>query len=119
MAARLTWEDRRLRAMSENALQQRCMDVLRVCRWHVAHMSPAHYRVGGGERYVTPYNREAAGWPDILAIRGPRILAAELKTETGKLSDKQQQWLGWWEEAGAEVWVVRPSTWERFSEAVR
>jgi|SRR6516162_1364306 hypothetical protein len=43
------------------------------------------------------------GVPDLIACRGGRFYALELKTDTGKLSDAQEQVLAALREAGAEV----------------
>lgn len=34
-----------------------------------------------------------AGFPDWVFVKGPRLVFAELKTETGRTSPKQQEWL--------------------------
>jgi VRR-NUC domain len=47
-----------------------------------------------------------AGVPDLIACRGGRFYALELKTDTGKLSDAQEQVLAALREAGAEVAVT-------------
>jgi hypothetical protein len=49
------------------------------------------------------------GWPDILAIRGSRIVVAELKAAKGSVEPAQQAWLDAWDAAGAEVFVWRPA----------
>jgi hypothetical protein len=47
-----------------------------------------------------------AGVPDLIACRGGRFYALELKTDTGKLSDAQEQVFAALREAGAEVAVT-------------
>jgi hypothetical protein len=47
-----------------------------------------------------------AGVPDLIACRSGRFYALELKTDTGKLSDAQEQMLAALREAGAEVAVT-------------
>ena len=37
--------------------------------------------------------RSAAGFPDLVLVRGPRLIFAELKTERGKLTADQVAWL--------------------------
>jgi len=34
-----------------------------------------------------------AGFPDVVMVRPPRVIFAELKSFKGKVSDKQQEWL--------------------------
>lgn len=37
--------------------------------------------------------RSEAGFPDLLAIRGPRLLAIELKVGRRRVTDEQREWL--------------------------
>lgn len=50
----------------------------------------------------------APGFPDLVLVRGPRVVFAELKGPKGKLTDKQQQWIDALRAAGQEVYVWRP-----------
>jgi hypothetical protein len=48
----------------------------------------------GWDRWHNTNPRKSApGWPDLILVRGPRMVALELKTMTGRLSDAQQHWL--------------------------
>ena len=49
----------------------------------------------------------APGFPDWTIARD-RVIFVELKTEKGRLSDAQVQWIHVLDKAGAEVYVVRP-----------
>jgi hypothetical protein len=53
------------------------------------------------------------GWPDLVLVRTraghERIIYAELKSERGVLTERQAVVLGYLEDAGAEVYVWRPS----------
>jgi hypothetical protein len=51
--------------------------------------------------------RSSSGFPDLVLVRD-RVIFLELKTERGKLSDQQKEWLRALERAGAEAYVVRP-----------
>jgi hypothetical protein len=55
------------------------------------------------------------GLPDLIAVRGPRLIAAELKAERGRFTADQSAWLDALvrvEEVDARV--VRPSTLDAF-----
>ena len=52
--------------------------------------------------------RSAHGFPDLVLVRD-RCVFAELKSESGKLSAAQQDWLDALAAAGAEVYCWRPS----------
>lgn len=51
--------------------------------------------------------RSAPGFPDLVLVR-ERVVFCELKTDTGKLSPAQRDWLTALYGAGAEVYVARP-----------
>jgi len=50
------------------------------------------------------------GMPDLILCKPPRLIFAELKTEKGQLSDKQQEWLDLLDECGGNIerYVWRP-----------
>ena len=66
--------------------------------------------------WLTIYS--ARGWPDVALVRPPRLIFAELKTEKGKVSPEQQEWLDLLRSVGGnvEVYVWRASD---FDEVVR
>ena len=53
--------------------------------------------------------RNAACWPDLVLIRRPRIIFAELKAEDGVVSEEQQAWLDDLRACGQEVYIWKPS----------
>lgn len=52
--------------------------------------------------------RSPAGFPDEVLVRD-RVIYLELKREKGKLSPEQRRWVTALLDAGAEIYVVRPS----------
>lgn len=64
--------------------------------WHHVRRSDRAQQQGGN------------GWPDIVAIRGSRVVVAELKTAKGRIEWAQQGWLDAWRATGAEVYVWKP-----------
>ena len=58
------------------------------------------------------------GWPDLTMLRD-RLIFAELKSETGRLSSKQQDVLLQLTAAGQECYVWRPSDWDAVLEALK
>lgn len=85
-------------AMPEVAWQRMVCDLaeLRGWRWHHQHYS----------------KRSPAGWPDLVLVRGPRLVAAELKSERGRVRPEQRVWLDALAAVpGVETYLWRPSAW--------
>ena len=61
-----------------------------------------------------------AGYPDLCMVRLSRILFAELKSEKGKLTPPQEEWLEALRATGkVEVYVWRPGDWDILVEILR
>ena len=54
-----------------------------------------------------------AGFPDCVLVKEGRIIFAELKDEKGKVSEQQFEWLEALGKAKAEVYVFRPSDFDK------
>lgn len=81
--------------VTEKQLQQQVIDLARICGWQ--------------RRYHTYRStRSEPGFPDLVLVR-ERIVFLELKTETGKLSPAQRDWLRDLAAADGETYLVRPS----------
>ena len=60
------------------------------------------------------------GWPDVALVRPPRFILAELKSDKGKVTPQQQEWLDDLARCpGVEVWLWRPSDFEQIVEILR
>ncbi len=53
--------------------------------------------------------RSTAGYPDISALRPPRQIAAECKTDVGIVKIEQAMWLDLFRQCGVEAFVWRPA----------
>lgn len=62
--------------------------------------------------------RSAKGFPDLVMVRPPQLLFAELKTNTGKLTPEQQDWLDHLNASGAVACVWRPKDWPMIERAL-
>lgn len=61
-----------------------------------------------------------AGFPDLVLVRAPRVIVAELKAELGKLTPAQEHWRAEFAGCpGVEYFVWRPSDWDALSEVLR
>lgn len=104
-----------LRSITEKQWQRIVEGVAEVGGWLVYH-APDNRPVtsGRGRRYVQAVR---AGFPDLVLVRGGRLVVVELKTMTGRVSPEQSRWLAELRNAGVEVAVWRPSD-ERTMESV-
>src|SRR5262245_65638992 len=85
--------------MTEAELQERAAAWLRVHGWLVYHARPART----DERWRTPVQYDGAGFPDLVAARRGVVLLIECKTELGRVSPRQREWI-----AAGGVILLRP-----------
>lgn len=97
--------------VTERELQAGVVELARLLGWRVAHFRPARVRRGGRDTYETPVAADGKGFPDLVLVRGGHLLFVELKTDTGRLSPEQQDWLLLLTRAGARTFVWRPGHW--------
>jgi len=90
-------------------------DALDLTAWAWIHHRPARRAQG---KWTTPtQGNSAKGFPDIVAVRPPRCLWLELKTERGRVSPEQDDWLERLRASGQEAYVIRlPRDWHFFTE---
>lgn len=98
----------RPRAETETGFQRAVIEAARLLGWRVHHSRPA--RLANGQ-WRTPLQGDP-GFPDLILSRAGDLIAAELKSERGRLSAPQREWLVALRQAGVEVYVWRPSDWE-------
>lgn len=87
----------------ERQFQKTLVDVLELFGYQVNHTFPL--RTSQGWRTGTT----AIGWPDLTALRPPRMLAIEVKGEYTPLEEPQRAWLSLHALIPcARAWVIRP-----------
>jgi hypothetical protein len=90
---------------TETGFQGWVLDRARLDGWMVAHFRPAQTTRG----WRTPVQADGKGFFDLVLIRPPRVIFAELKSDRGEVSVDQARW-----EAcacqcpGVEVYLWRP-----------
>ena len=85
-----------LNNITEKAFLAQVVQAARLYKWMVYHTFNSMH----SER----------GYPDLTLCKpGHGVLFIELKTERGRVSSSQQQWLDALQASGAEVYVWRPS----------
>lgn len=75
--------------LTEDQFQRQVIDLAHAYHWLVAHFRAA--RTDRGWR--TPVEADAEGFPDLVLVRGKRLIFAELKSQKGRVSAAQQGWL--------------------------
>lgn len=101
MPPRLTNREKALRTISEARFQRDVEELMTLFGWRHYH-APANKPVNGHIQNIR------AGFPDLVACRGTRLIFAELKTQTGRLGPGQPQWAEDLAKTGAEVYLWRP-----------
>lgn len=91
------------KAMSEKELRRAVMDMARMFGWSAFHQPDSRHMIGD------------PGFPDLCLMRAgdpPRLVFAELKTMTGRLSAGQVEWLGTLSDLKeSETYIWRPTDW--------
>ncbi|MGK2898582.1 MAG: hypothetical protein ACSLE9_07825 [Burkholderiaceae bacterium] len=110
------WQElRTLKSANEDELLTRVVDLLDTYNWLCHHDRPARMADGTWRTAV----QGDAGFPDIIALRGGRMVIAELKHAT-KVSADQELWLEAFRQLpGAEVYVWRPGDEDAIEEVLR
>jgi len=91
---------------TERAFQQTIIDAARVLGWLTYHTFDSR--------------RSAAGFPDLILVRGNRMLAIEVKGPRGRVSEAQQAWLELLNDVpGVHALVAYPDDWESVECALR
>jgi hypothetical protein len=106
VAPRLSNREKALRCITEARFQADVEQLLTLFGWRWFH-APANKPSASGR-----VQNVKAGFPDLCAVRGTRLLFAELKTQTGRLGPGQPEWLDGVERAGAESYLWRPEDME-------
>lgn len=108
-------------AVPERAWQATLVELLEAFGYAVEHTYPLMTRPKGSDRPVWRTGSTLKGKPDLIALRPPRLLAIECKTDVGRLDPAQRAVLSLY--AGvpcARAWVLRPrDPWPDIVEWVR
>ena len=103
------------RAADEQSFKSVVVEVARLAGWKVAHFRPARTDKG----WRTPVTADGAGWRDLVLVRSPRIIFAELKSESGKVRPEQTEWLSVLRLLpGSETHLWQPSDWDAIVETL-
>jgi hypothetical protein len=92
--------------LTEKQWQSLVIDLARLRGWRIYHTNDSR--------------RSEPGFPDLCLVRRGRLAFAELKTETGKITTAQHEWLADFSACpGLLVYVWRPSDWPEVQRVLR
>ena len=94
--------------MTERELQGAIIEAAKLLGWRLCHFRPARTLNG----WRTPIEGHP-GFPDLVLLRPPRLIFAELKSKRGRVDFEQATWLNGLEAVpGVEQYLWRPADWE-------
>ena len=83
--------------------------------WEVLHIRAGRTQFG----WAVPVTGSLGeGWPDLILAKPPRIIAAELKSGSGKATDHQLRVLDVLRRCGIETFVWRPDDWDEIVKVI-
>ena len=102
--------------ISEKDFLAQIIELAHLNGWVVAHFRPARVIEDGRESWRTPVQGDP-GFPDLILLKPPYLLVLELKSEKGKATPGQLEWLELFGKLGktihyVEAGLYRPSDWE-------
>ena len=106
--------------ITEKEFQATVVEYAQARGWKVAHFRPAmtsRLDKKGKPVWVTPVQADGEGFVDLVLVRF-RIVYAEVKSETGKLSKQQEGWRDAIVEAGGEWYCWKPSDWPEIEDVL-
>jgi hypothetical protein len=99
--------DERASLITEKVLQQAIIECAQALGYKVAHFRPAMTEHG----YRTAVAADGKGFPDLVITGHRRIIFAELKSQKGKLSKEQAEWMMALRAAGGWYRLWTPADW--------
>lgn len=92
---------------TEAQFQEAVIQYAQLKGWKVAHFRAAKTERG----WRTAVQADGAGFPDLVMVRGERIVFAELKSERGVPSAQQVDWLVALGYCPVESYIWKPRHW--------
>lgn len=91
---------------AETDFQEQVVSLALLCGWLVYHTYDSR--------------RSRKGFPDLVLVKPPRVIFAELKAADGRTTVEQREWLDALNRCpGVEAYLLRPADLERFRDALR
>lgn len=103
--------------VTEADFQRQVVQLAAILGYETLHIRRSIGRRGGKAGWQTTTSID--GWPDLLLWRPGRMIAAELKSDTGKPTDAQLRVLASLAAAGMETHLWRPADLDTIAETLR
>jgi len=98
-----------IRRISEKDFQQNILDLAKIFHWRRAHFRAAMTKHG----WRTPVQADGKGFPDLVLVKPPRLIIAEVKRQSTSPNEFQREWLDDFAGVpGVEVYVWKPADWD-------
>lgn len=97
-----------IKRISEAEFTAQVIELAHLLGWRVAHFRPAWTNKG----WRTPVQGDGKGFPDLVMVKGERLIFAELKSETGRMTPEQDAWHDALRPTGALMAVFYPRHWD-------
>ena len=111
---------RKVGSMREAEFQAQVIEYARSRGWRVAHFRKVRVQRKDGTTYwETPVAAGGVGFPDLLMVRGDRLLVAELKVPPNTTTPEQRAWIAAFLLANVEARVWTPANWPEIEEVLR
>jgi hypothetical protein len=94
--------------MTETQLQDRIIDL---CKW----LGLLVYHVGRSDKALVSAN----GFPDLVIVGVMGTVFAELKSQIGKPTQDQKEWLSLLARTNDHVYLWRPSDWDNITKILK
>jgi hypothetical protein len=102
---------------SESEFQAKVIQAAHLLGYRVAHFRPALTKHG----WRTAVSADGSGFFDLVMVNPVRfrVIYAELKSETGKLSPEQKEWADAMLKAGQEVYCWKPNQFDEVAKILQ
>jgi hypothetical protein len=103
-----------LSTITEAEFTRMVLQLARLRGWWSFHARPARTKRG----WRTAVQGDGTGFPDVLLLRGPVQLVAELKVR-GRPTEAQRAWLAAFAAAGVPAYTWTPADWSSIEAVLR
>lgn len=101
--------------ITEAIFTTQVIELAQILGYRTAHFRPAMTAHG----WRTAVSGDGKGWPDLVLLKGNRMIVAELKVGRNKATVEQLAWLDAFKAAGVDAFVWTPTDWDEITGELR